>query len=213
MPASPWEVEDTIEEDIDVQYLTAPMKILGKDGKVSSVECVRMELGEPDESGRRRPVPIEGSEFEIRTDAVVTALGQKPDLLCLPEGAGPDISNRGLIAADPQTGATNVPGVFSGGDVVSGPRTVVGAVALGKEAAISIGRYLRKEDLVKDRDCDWKGLEFAPENTEKKDRGSIPRISISERIETFNEIDLGFSEEQARCEAERCLRLCGMQKV
>jgi NADPH-dependent glutamate synthase beta subunit-like oxidoreductase len=213
MPASPWEVEDTIEEDIDVRYLTAPMKVLGENGKLSGVECIRMKLGEPDESGRQRPVPVEGSEFEIETDVVVTALGQKPELSCFQNGSGPDISSRGLIIADPQTCETNIPGVFSGGDVVSGPRTVVEAVASGKEAAVSIDRYLRKEDLRKDRERNWKGIEYTKEGTETRERESIPRISISERMETFKEIDRGFSEDQARCEAGRCLRLCGMQKI
>ncbi|MBW1767509.1 MAG: FAD-dependent oxidoreductase [Deltaproteobacteria bacterium] len=213
MPASPWEVEDTIEEDIDIQYLTSPVKILGENGKVSGVECIRMELGEPDESGRRRPVPIEGSEFMVQADVVVTALGQKPDLSCLPKECGPDISNRGLIMADPFTGSTNMPGIFSGGDVVSGPRTVVEAVAFGKEAAISIDKYLRKEDLEASRGRDWKGLEYIPEGAEIKERKPIPRLSLSERKSTFKEIDLGFSKEEARCEAERCLKICGVQRT
>jgi len=213
MPASPWEVEDTIEEDIDIQYLTSPVKILGENGKVSGVECIRMELGEPDESGRRRPIPIEGSEFMVRAHVVVTALGQKPDLSCLPKKCGPDISNRGLIMADPFTGSTSMPGIFSGGDVVSGPRTVVEAVAFGKEAAISIDKYLRKEDLEASRGRDWKGLEYIPEGAEIKERKPIPRLSLSERKSTFKEIDLGFSKEEARCEAERCLKICGVQRT
>ncbi|MBW1801263.1 MAG: FAD-dependent oxidoreductase [Deltaproteobacteria bacterium] len=213
MPASPWEVEDTIEEDIDVQYLTAPVKILGENGKVTGLECIRMELGEPDASGRRRPLPVEGSEFVVSTDVVVTALGQVADLSCLPEDSGVNVSNRGLIMADPRTGVTDSPGIFSGGDVVSGPRTVVEAVAAGKEAAISIDRYLRGEGPDARRGRDWKGIEYVPEGVEKQERQVMQRLSLFERKRTFEEIDLGFSEEEARCEARRCFRICGMQRT
>jgi NADPH-dependent glutamate synthase beta subunit-like oxidoreductase len=211
MPANPWEVEDTIEEEIGIQYLTAPVKIVGENGDVSGVQCIRMKMGAPDESGRRRPLPIEGSEFMVQADIVVTALGQTPDLTCLPHESGISVSNRGLIMVDPQTGLTNMPGVFSGGDVVSGPRTVVEAVAFGKEAALSIDRYLKGEDL--DRGGrDWKGIEYVPEDTESRERTVLPRLSLSERKGNFKEIDLGFGEEQARGEAERCLRICGIQR-
>ena len=138
MPANAWEVDDTIEEEIDIQYLTFPVRILGENGQVSGVECVRMKLGEPDKSGRRRPIPVEGSEFTVPADTVVTALGQIPDFSCLPLQSELTISTRGLLTADAQTGATNVSGLFSGGDAVSGPRTVVEAIAFGKAAARSI---------------------------------------------------------------------------
>ena len=104
MPANAWEVDDTIEEEIDIQYLTFPVRILGENGQVSGVECVRMKLGEPDKSGRRRPIPVEGSEFMVPADTVVTALGQVPDFGCLPPQSEITISNRGLLTADAQTG-------------------------------------------------------------------------------------------------------------
>lgn len=212
MPASPWEVDETLEEEIDIQFLTAPVKILSENGKVSGLGCIRMELGEPDESGRRRPVPVEGSEFVVKTDVVVTAIGQQPDLKILSGDWDIETSKRGLILTDPQTGVTNIPGIFSGGDVVSGPRTVVEAVAFGKEVAKSIDHYIKGEDLSAGLKGDWKGIEFKPDDIELKERETMPRIPLLERKRSFKEVDLGFKEEQARREAARCLRICGIQK-
>jgi NADPH-dependent glutamate synthase beta subunit-like oxidoreductase len=212
MPANPWEVEDTIEEDVDLRYLTLPVRILGENGKVSGVECVRMELGEPDQSGRRRPVRVEGSEFTIEADMVVAALGQTPDLRLLPPSLETTISSRGFLAADPQTGSTKAPLVFSGGDAVSGPRTVVEAIAFGKEAARSIDRVLRGEDVQADRGPRWKGIGYSPETIENRDRETMPRLTPQKRKSTFDEVDLGFDEQQARCEAERCFKICGIQR-
>lgn len=212
MPANAWEVDDTIEEEIDIQYLTFPVRILGENGQVSGVECVRMKLGEPDKSGRRRPIPVEGSEFTVPADTVVTALGQIPDFSCLPLQSELTISNRGLLTADAQTGATNVSGLFSGGDAVSGPRTVVEAIAFGKAAARSIANYLRGEDVRAGGGPHWKGIGYSPQVTERREREIMPRLSLLERKNTFDEVDLGFKAEQARCEAERCFRLCGIQK-
>jgi NADPH-dependent glutamate synthase beta subunit-like oxidoreductase len=212
MPANPWEVEDTIEEEIDIEYLTLPVRILGENGKVTGVECVRMKLGEPDESGRRRPVRIEGSEFTIQTDMVVAALGQTPDLRCLPRPLETTISSRGFLVADPQTGLTKAPLVFSGGDVVSGPRTVVEAIGFGKEAARSIDRVLRGEDVQAGRGPQWKGIGYSPESVERRERETMPRLALQERKSSFDEVDLGFDDQQVGCEAERCFRICGIQR-
>ena len=212
MPASSWEVEETIEEEIDLQFLTAPVKILGEKGRVSRLECIRMKMGEPDESARRRPIPIEGSEFMVRADTVVTAIGQAPDLTCLPNELGANISKKGLLVSDPLTGLTSIPGVFSGGDVVSGPWTVVEAVASGKRAAISIDRFLRGGDIRVGRDQAWKGIEFTPEDAELREREPMPCLSAAERKRTFKEIHLGFDAQQSMREAQRCFRICGIQK-
>jgi NADPH-dependent glutamate synthase beta subunit-like oxidoreductase len=210
MPAYPWEVEETLEEGIDIQFLTAPVRLMKEGAKLSGVECIRMSLGEPDASGRRRPVPVEGSEFLVEADLLVPALGQTADLSFLSDDAGINTSPRGLIVADPVTGVTNTPGIFAGGDAVSGPRTVVEAVAVGKEAAKSIDRYLSGKDIEASPRPDWKGLPFSPEDPELREMVSMPRLAIAERKRTFKEIDLGFSEEQARQEAARCLRICGI---
>jgi NADPH-dependent glutamate synthase beta subunit-like oxidoreductase len=212
MPAYAYEVDEAMEEGIEIEFLTAPTKIIGENGEVGALQCVRMELGEPDESGRRRPIPIKGSEFEVKTDVVIAAIGQQPDLGPLSLEGEIKASKRGWIVVDPQTGLTNMPGIFAGGDVVSGPRTVVEAVGFGKNVASAIDLYLREEDMSAARKGDWQGMEFRPEDAPLKERVAMPRISLSERQRSFKEIDLGFNEEQAKSEAERCLMLCGMQK-
>ena len=213
MPANAWEVDEAIEEGIDIQLLTAPLKILAADGQVSSVECMRMALGDPDESGRRRPVPIKGSEFVLKAEAVVAAVGQIPDLSCLAGKDGFDISKQGLIVADPETGMTNIPGVFAGGDVVSGPKTIVEAVALGKTAAKSMNRYLKGRKVKAPRRKEWRGIKGSFDNDGFVERESMPMLSLPERKQTFKEVELGFNEDQAKREAGRCLRICGFQKL
>ncbi|RZB31852.1 MAG: hypothetical protein SRB1_01471 [Desulfobacteraceae bacterium Eth-SRB1] len=212
MPANSWEVDETIEEGIDIQFLTAPVRIISDDGKVSGVECVRMELGEPDESGRRRPVPVQGSEFIVKTNVIVSAIGQTPDLKCMTDKCEINISNRGLVAADLQTGLTNIPGIFAGGDVVSGPRTVVEAVAFGKRAALSIDKYLRGKDISSGRKMNWTGIKLISNEIIYKEREQMPRLPLAECTKSFKEIESGFNREQAKREAERCLKICGLQK-
>jgi NADPH-dependent glutamate synthase beta subunit-like oxidoreductase len=169
-----------------------------------------MKMGKLDESGRRRPVPMEGSEFTVQADTVVTALGQLPDLTWIPHDLGSIISERGLLMADPRTGMTHIPGVFTGGDVVSGPWTVVEAVASGKRAAMSMDRYLKGSQAR--QNPEWKGIALASEGIELKERESMPCLSTPERKRTFREVNLGFSEEQSIREADRCLRICGIQE-
>lgn len=211
MPAYPQEVEETLEEGIEIHFLTAPVRIIGVDGRVTKVECIRMHLGEADATGRRRPLPLKGSEFNLEADVVVTAIGQTPDLGFLSENLGMALSHKNLIEVDPRTAATNISGVFAGGDVASGPRTVVEAIAYGKRAAKSIDRYLKGEDIKRGLWPDWKGIEFTNERVESIPRQTMRKLSLVERKRTVKELDLGFSEEEAKREAERCLRLCGMQ--
>ena len=142
MPANPWEVKEAEEEGVKIEFLVAPRKILGESGKVKAIECVRMELGEIDETGRRRPQPIEGSEFTADFDSVILAVGEEPDLSFLPSEI--EISER-KIMVNPFTMATTMPGVFAGGDAVTGPATVIEAIVAGVRAANSIDRYLRGE--------------------------------------------------------------------
>jgi heterodisulfide reductase subunit A len=130
----------------------------------------------------------------------------------LPPQEESTMSNRGFLTADVQTGATQVSGIFSGGDAVSGPRTVVEAIAFGKEAARSIDNYLRGQDLHAGRGQHWKGIGYSPKVTETRERETMPRLALSERKRTFDEVDLGFNDQQARCEAERCFKICGIQK-
>jgi NADPH-dependent glutamate synthase beta subunit-like oxidoreductase len=141
MPANPWEVKEAEDEGVKIEFLVAPKKILEEDGKVSGIECVRMQLGEPDESGRRRPIPIEGSAFTQKVDMVILAIGEAPDLEFLPREI--ELNEDGTIWVNPMTMETSMQGVFAGGDAVTGPATVIEAICAGKRAVESIENYLK----------------------------------------------------------------------
>jgi glutamate synthase (NADPH/NADH) small chain len=143
LPARHEEAENAEEEGIHFQLLTNPVRFLGNDRQlVSGVECLRMELGEEDESGRRRPVPIEGSEFVIPIDTVVIAIGQSPNPLIQQTTEGLDTTRWGTIVADEETMQTSLDGIYAGGDVVSGAATVISAMGAGRKAAAAILEYL-----------------------------------------------------------------------
>jgi len=144
LPARREEVENALEEGIEFVLLAAPVRLLDNGhGWVKGMECVRMELGDVDQSGRRRPIPVPGSEFSLDVQTVVVAIGQGPNLLLTSTMTGLALSNKGNIIADEQTGATNLPGIYAGGDIVTGAATVIKAMAAGKRAALAIDKYLR----------------------------------------------------------------------
>jgi heterodisulfide reductase subunit A-like polyferredoxin len=211
MPAHESEIKATEEEGIEINYLVQPVKILGKDKKVTGVECIKMELGEPDDSGRRRPIPIKGSEFTIDVDCVMPAIGQSPEISVLHE-LGLKFSKLDSIMIDENTFATDIPGVFAGGDCAFGPATVVAAVSSGRRAAESIDTYLRKEEfvpeLIDENVVTYDRLKLK-EEVEKKERVNITEVPPSKRKKNFKEIVEGFSEEEAKSEAMRCLN-CGV---
>jgi len=138
MPASDEEIAETQAEGIEFMFLTAPLEVIGKD-HVTGLKCQKMQLGEPDESGRRRPVPIPGTEFVLDIDTLILAIGQQPDLRGIPQELGITVNKKGVIEGDPQTSATKKPGVYAGGGT-----SVVHAMATGKKAALAIDDYLRK---------------------------------------------------------------------
>jgi len=214
MPADEWEVEEAEEEGIKIQFLTNPTRITGEDGKVTSIECIRMELGEPDESGRRRPIPVQGSEFTMPVDMIIKAIGQAPESDFLSEKEGLELNEVGTIKVDPNTFTTNIPGIFAGGDAVTGPKTVVEAIAAGKKAARAIHKYLNKEDLATPMPWETKTRELSELKSEEyhnrfeinpTERQEIPRLSVSERINNFNEVQQGFDFNAAIEQAKRCL--------
>ena len=212
MPASPEEIEEAIEEGIEMKFLVAPKRVVGKNGKVTGVECTRMKLGEPDASGRRRPIEIKGSEFIVECDAIVPAIGQEADLSFITKESGVSINKWNNVDYDQVTYATNIAGVFSGGDVVTGPQTVVKAVYAGKEAAKSINRYLLGEDIKAGREKDWtKDLADKADvsNVPKSPRVKYPNMKPEDRRTNFQEVGIGFDEAQAVAEALRCLN-CGI---
>ncbi len=144
MPALPSEVDEAEREGVRMHFLAQPVRIVGKDGKVTGMECLRCELGEPDASGRRKPVPVKGSEFTINADVIVPAVSQEPDVTGLGQDHGVGISKWNSVVVDETTLATQVKGIFSGGDAVTGPSSVIKAIAAGHKAAASMAKYLEE---------------------------------------------------------------------
>jgi formate dehydrogenase beta subunit len=215
MPADPVEIEESKEEGIKFHFLAAPIKILAEDGKVSGLECLKMELGEPDESGRRRPVPVEGSNFVIECDAMVPAIGQVCEVDCvIPEG-GAELTRWKTLVVDEITFQSSQPDVFGGGDCVTGPATLIAALAAGKNAARFITRYLETGEC-KPEDSDWmekaisdlgvydaeETMPFAGQTRRARQSALDPLI----RIQGFEEVESGLSRAHAVKEAARCLR-------
>jgi glutamate synthase (NADPH/NADH) small chain len=144
MPARHEEIENAAEESIIFKLLTNPTRVIGNEkGEVSALECIKMELGEPDTSGRRRPVPIPASEFQFPVDNVIVAIGQGPNPVLLRNTTGLVLNKHGYIQTDPETFATNIPGVYAGGDIVTGAATVIAAMGAGKKAARQMVEYCR----------------------------------------------------------------------
>ncbi len=208
MPASDEEIEAAEEEGVNVTYLAAPTKVLGN-GKVSGIECIRMKLGEPDASGRRRPIPIEGSEFTIDVDTVISAIGQAPELPFTDNQL--KVSPQGTLIADTSTLATGKPGIFAGGDMVTGPATVADAIGAGRKAANSIDRYLRGEALAitEEKIPTISYEELSLDCIEPVPRAKAGKLPVAERLEGFAEVESGLSQEVATAEAKRCLS-CGI---
>ena len=209
MPAMPEEVEAAHAEGIQFQFLTAPTRVLGKYVKVIGLECVHMELKEPDKSGRRSPHAIPCSEFTVDADTVIFAVGQVPDLDLINPVKNIMLTENNTLEVDPVTLETKLPGVFAGGDVIASAGTVIGAIAAGKEAAISIDRFLRGSDLKEGRDntpikVSDIAVEISPE-IKKSPRSIMDELPIEARKANFEEVARGFTEEMAIAEAKRCL--------
>lgn len=215
MPADPVEIHDAEEEKIKFHYLCNPTRIIAQDGKVVGVECIRMELGEPDQSGRRRPVPIPGSEFVIETDILIPAIGQKVDLSFLTEQDGVSLTKWKTVDADAETFATSQAGVFACGDCVTGPDVLVKATGTGKRAAEQIDRFLTgrpPEASVEDR---FKALFAMLKVYNKQEQigtiGGLKQTRLKmldpdERKRSFAEVEEGFKINAAVGEAARCFR-------
>jgi heterodisulfide reductase subunit A-like polyferredoxin len=210
MPANAEEIEECQEEGIEILTLTNPTRIIGENGRVKAIECVKMALGEPDASGRRRPMPVPGSEFVIEVDAVIPAIGQETDWACLTPECACTLSDWGTMRVDPLTLQSDDPDIFAGGDAVTGPRTVIEAIAAGKQAAVSIDRFLRGVDLREGREKEWQAVQdVRTEGYDRMPRQRMPRLEPEKRKADYREVQLGFTEEQAMKEASRCLA-CGV---
>lgn len=211
MPAEKVEIEEAEEEGVLFRFLMAPLEVIEENGVITSIRLQKMELGEPDQSGRRRPVPIPGAEETIAVDTVISAIGQKVKPCGLEEL---DQTKWGSIAVDERNMMTSIPGVFAGGDAVTGPGIAIEAVAQGRKAAAAISSYLqgelyppreifekymaKREDLISE---DFTHVKKAP-------RAEMPQLSPEERRSNFREVNLGISEENAVSDAMKCLE-CG----
>lgn len=222
MPAEDYEIEDAIEEGVNFHFLANPVKILAENGKVVGVECVRMKLGEPDDSGRRRPVPIEGSNFVLEVDTVIPAIGQYPDLSFLSEKDGIGVTKWDTIKVKDNLYVTDVEGVFSAGDCEWGPNTVVKAIGAGRWAAIMMDRYMMEGDVYL---TDEEKLQLTLYDNKVFDKSehlceppTIKRVHQEKlppevRVNSFEEIEKPYSEKQAYLEATRCLRCMRMAMI
>lgn len=211
MPAFEEEIEAALQEGVDIQFLTAPSRIIVQNGRLKAVELVKMELGEMDSSQRRRPIPIKGSEFQIDLDNLIVAIGQDPDLSFIHGIEEISISKRNTIEVSRETYQTSMPGVFAGGDVVNGASTVIESMSAGITAAKMIDKYLMGEKVERTYSVTRPSMypppvELTDEEIESAYRPEIPAIPPEKRKFNFNEVDKNFDEETAVREARRCLR-------
>lgn len=214
MPAEPYEVEEALREGVEMLFLMAPNNIVMENGK-KMLHCMKMILGEPDRSGRRRPVPVEGSDIVIEADTVIGAIGQSTNTQFLYNDLPVKLNKWGDIEINGKTSQTSEIKIFAGGDCVTGPATVIQAVGAGRHAAEAMDSFLTKgyvKESTVDYSCSRGSLEDLPkwefEELPKLTRANMPAITLPERKNNFNEVELGLSEETARAEARRCLK-CG----
>ncbi|NLG27209.1 MAG: FAD-dependent oxidoreductase, partial [Chloroflexi bacterium] len=216
MPAYAFEVAEAEAEGVALNLLTNPVRILGQDA-VTGIELVRMALGEPDESGRRRPVAVDGSNYVLEADSVILAIGQSPDTDGLPRAL--NVTRQGSLAYDAESLATSLPGVFAAGDAATGPRSAIEAVGMGHRAAESIHRFLSHEAVtllpridparVVELDRAEVAERVAKGRAVRRERVEAHELDAQERVHTFAEVAHVMTEEQAVREAERCLQ-CGV---
>jgi len=206
MPARAEEVEEAEEEGVKFQYLATPTRIIGENGRVVAMECIRLELGEPDASGRRRPVPVAGSEFTVAVDTIIPAIGQYTDTAWL-QGSGIETLDNGTLKTD-AAGMTTVAGVFAAGDAVSGPATVTEAVGAARKAVRAMDRYLRGESPLPE-EAPKRRIPFsempAARKPHKQDRPAVATLPAAERIKGFAEVRQPLTPPQALAEARRCI--------
>ncbi len=211
MPAAPEEIKAAEEEGIKIEYLVAPLRIEGSKGKVSAITCQRMKLGDFDSSGRKKPVPVEGAEFTLKVDSVIAAIGQVPDMSFMDSKSGVEINkwdcfNTGNIYKS----RTANPKFFAGGDAVTGPDTVIAAIAAGHQAADDIDAAIRKANNEPAYAKPAREKIDVPlvidEETVETPQAHMPEMNVEKRKMSFAEVELGFNRETAIKEACRCLR-------
>ena len=217
MPANEVEIEAAEHEGVKFQFLAAPVQVIGDaDGKATHLEYLKMELGEPDASGRRRPVPIEGSETRMPAEIIITAIGQRPDMGFKEQSdllAELQVTRWNTFDTDPFTLQSNIPYLFTAGDAATGPALVVDAIGGGRRAARSIHQFLNEEPVEAPEGALFKRhieesiFETVP-GVVKKQRAEMPEMEVAERIDNFEEVDQTLPESEALGESERCLSCC-----
>ena len=209
MPALKEEIGEAIHEGVKLETLVTPVRIRSEGGRLTGVECRRNELGEFDRSGRRNPVPIPGTEFFVPLDLLIVTIGDEPDIDYM-KSMGIEVTERGTLKIDPERMTTNRPRVFAGGDVVTGPNTVVEAIAAGKRAAAMMKRHLSGEPLELPREPARPRVYIPPatvtEDEARSERVEPPTVPLAVRTRSFAEVELSLTDESARREARRCLR-------
>ncbi|WP_321495969.1 NADH-quinone oxidoreductase subunit NuoF [uncultured Desulfobacter sp.] len=214
MPAEKEEIEQAMEEGVEIEFLLSPARIMRKSSKITGVACLKMQLDGMDKRGRRRTIPVEGKEIELRADAVIPAIGQALEDSVKTDFPATLVSEWNLLKADPETCATEIPGVFAGGDAVTGPATVTQAMADGIRAAQSMLQYFDHKSITPSYSGTRPGVEVDPiEITEmeldallEQTRPNVPAVSVAERKHCFCEVELMLSAPDAVNEAKRCLR-------
>jgi len=214
MPALAEEIADAEQEGVHIEYLTSPVRIEGDDASgVTGLECIRMQLTDPDDSGRRRPVPIPESTFRIAADLVVPAIGQVPDTGLLQAGCGVNLDRSGRIQIQKDGWMTARPGLFAAGDAVTrGGMAVVEAIGMGKKAAAAIDAYLKRRPAAeagpKAAPLKVADRELAPDQKKPVPRVPAATVAVPDRLKGFCEVEKGYTEAEAVAEAKRCLS-CG----
>jgi len=203
-------IEAAVKEGVKVETWVSPVKIYARDGRLVGIECIRNELGDVDSSGRRRPVPVPGTEFGLSLNTLIVAIGERPDSDCL-ASMGVDLDKGGKARVDAETLCTNRQGVFAGGDLVTGPNTVVDAIADGRKAATVIDRYLRGKELREVPEVTLPEVLIEPaavsdEELEEAARVEPATLPAESRKKNLAEVEMPLSIEQATREARRCLR-------
>ncbi len=222
MPAHPEEVDAAEKEGVKLELLVAPLDILADDGHLRSIRCQRMELGEPDAGGRRKPVPIQGSTMDFGCEYLFSAIGQDTDLSVFQADDGnrrPCANRRSNLETDPATMSTSVKGVFAGGDIVKGPSAVIDAIAQGRIAAEAMDGYLLtgearspRPGFVSRREAFGPLPDWTFEEVERTRRTIQPERDVRERIRDFAQVELGLAEPEMKFEANRCME-CGCKSA
>lgn len=217
MPVTEVEYDEAVAEGITTNFLVSPTRIVSDKWKITGLQCIHMQLGEMDNSGRRKPAAIPNSDFFAEADTVIAAVGQAPDLSFLPPDSALERTRWETLKVNSNTLSTNIPGVFAGGDFVTGPGMVIHAIAAGKRGALAIDKYLRSDTSwiemydIKKEVILPPTIETEQETWEQQSRIEVPTLPTEQRKRSFQEIELSFGEELAIQEARRCLR-CDLEK-